>query len=58
MERGKYGEQQPIKGLHLANRMMFMNAFDEHFYEMAFPRNSIEIEPYEKFATLTSFEKK
>ncbi|MDM8360493.1 alpha/beta fold hydrolase [Bacillus thuringiensis] len=54
---GKYGEEQPIKGLHLANRMMFMNAFDEHFYEMAFPRNSIEIEPYEKFSTLTSFEK-
>lgn len=54
---GKYGEQQMIKGLHLANRMMFMNAFDEHFYEMAFPRNSIEVEPYEKFSTLTSFEK-
>ena len=39
---GKYGEVQPMKGLHLANRMMFMNAFDEHFYETTFPRNSIE----------------
>ena len=28
---GKYGEEQPMKGLQLANRMMFMNAFDEHF---------------------------
>ncbi|MDT3493943.1 homoserine O-acetyltransferase [Bacillus toyonensis] len=54
---GKYGETQPMQGLHLASRMMFMNAFDEHFYETAFPRNSIEVEPYEKFSTLTSFEK-
>jgi len=54
---GKYGETQPMQGLHLANRMMFMNAFDEHFYETEFPRNSIEVEPYEKFSTLTSFEK-
>ncbi|MFE4759920.1 alpha/beta fold hydrolase [Bacillus mycoides] len=54
---GKYGEEQPTKGLHLANRMMFMNAFDEHFYEMAFPRNSIEMAPYQQFSALTSFEK-
>ena len=33
---GKYGEEQPIKGLHLANRMMFMNAFDEHFMKWHF----------------------
>ena len=54
---GKYGEEQPMKGLHLANRMMFMNAFDEHFYETTFPRNSIEKEPYETFSALTLFEK-
>lgn len=54
---GKYGEEQPMKGLQLANRMMFMNAFDEHFYETTFPRNSIEVEPYEKVSSLTSFEK-
>ena len=33
---GKYGEERPIKGLHLANRMMFMNAFDEHFMKWHF----------------------
>ena len=50
-------KKQPMKGLQLANRMMFMNAFDEHFYETTFPRNSIEVEPYEKVSSLTSFEK-
>ncbi|HHT7189305.1 TPA: alpha/beta fold hydrolase [Bacillus cereus] len=54
---GKYGDIQPIEGLHLANRMMFINAFDEHFYEKTFPRNSMEGEPYEALSTLTSFEK-
>ncbi len=54
---GKYGEEQPTKGLHLANRMMFMNAFDEHFYETVFARNSIEMAPYQEFSALTSFEK-
>ncbi|KFN01546.1 homoserine O-acetyltransferase [Bacillus clarus] len=54
---GNYGEAQPTKGLHLASRMLFTNAFDAHFYETAFMRNSMEIEPYNEFSTLTSFEK-
>ncbi|MBC6971397.1 homoserine O-acetyltransferase [Bacillus sp. Xin] len=53
---GNYGEEQPIKGLHLAGKMMFINAFDAHYYETTFPRNSIEAADYESFSAQTSFE--
>ncbi|MEH7461695.1 homoserine O-acetyltransferase [Bacillus thuringiensis] len=55
-KNGDYGEQQPIKGLHLATKMMFINAYDAHYYETTFPRDSIESAPYQDFSTLTSFE--
>ncbi|KEK24536.1 alpha/beta fold hydrolase [Bacillus gaemokensis] len=55
---GNYGDEQPKKGLHLAGKMMFINAFDAHYYKTEFPRNSLEIEPYREFSTLSSFEKK
>ncbi|ENQ3080377.1 homoserine O-acetyltransferase [Bacillus cereus] len=55
-KEGNYGEQQPIKGLHLAAKMMFINAYDAHYYETTFPRDSIESAPYQDFSTLTSFE--
>ncbi|MEH7016725.1 MULTISPECIES: alpha/beta fold hydrolase [Bacillus] len=54
---GNYGEQQPVKGLHIAAKMMFMNAFDAHYYETTFPRDSTESAPYQDFCTFTSFEK-
>ncbi|WP_144551331.1 alpha/beta fold hydrolase [Bacillus mycoides] len=53
---GDYGEEQPTKGLHLAGKMMFINAFDAHYYETTFPRNSIETAGYENFSSLTSSE--
>ncbi|MDC2865067.1 alpha/beta fold hydrolase [Bacillus sp. BP-3] len=55
-KEGNYGEQQPVKGLHLAAKMMFINAYDAHYYETTFPRDSIESAPYQDFCTLTSFE--
>ncbi|MFJ8528151.1 homoserine O-acetyltransferase [Bacillus sp. NPDC094106] len=54
---GNYGDQQPTQGLYLARKMMFMGAFDAHYYERTFPRNHAEIAPYKEFSTLTSFEK-
>ncbi|AWC34264.1 MULTISPECIES: alpha/beta fold hydrolase [Bacillus cereus group] len=54
---GTYGEEQPIKGLHVASKMMFINAFDAKYYEKEFPRNSTETKPYENFGSPTSFEK-
>lgn len=55
--KGNYGEEQPVTGLHLASKMMFIGAFDAHYYEMTFPRNSNENAPYINFDTLPSFEK-
>ena len=54
---GNYGDKQPTQGLYLARKMMFMGAFDAHYYERTFPRNHAETAPYKEFATLTSFEK-
>ncbi|WP_459503278.1 homoserine O-acetyltransferase family protein [Bacillus sp. C1] len=53
---GNYGEEQPTKGLHLAGKMMFINAFDAHYYETTFPRTCAETAPYENSLALTSFE--
>ncbi|MDM5156897.1 homoserine O-acetyltransferase [Bacillus sp. DX1.1] len=53
---GNYGEEQPTKGLHLAGKMMFVNAFDAHYYETTFPRKRAEVAPYVDVSTLTSFE--
>ncbi|HDX9580725.1 TPA: homoserine O-acetyltransferase [Bacillus pseudomycoides] len=55
-QNGDYGEQQLVKGLHLASKMMFINAYDAHHYETIFPRDSIESAPYQDFSTLPSFE--
>ncbi|SDY60339.1 homoserine O-acetyltransferase [Bacillus sp. 166amftsu] len=53
---GNYGEEQPMKGLHVARKLMFINAFDAHYYETTFQRNSAETAPYENFSALLSFE--
>ncbi|MGG0184618.1 homoserine O-acetyltransferase [Bacillus rhizoplanae] len=53
---GSYGEKQPVKGLHMAAKMMFINAFDAHYYETTFSRSHTESAPYQGFFTLTSFE--
>lgn len=55
-KEGNYGEEQPGKGLHLAAKMMFINAYDAHYYETTFPRDSTELAPYQNFSSLTSFE--
>lgn len=53
---GNYGEKQPVKGLHMAAKMMFINAFDAHYYETTFSRSHTESALYQDFFTLTSFE--